>query len=344
MIRLDVDGPWHDPHGYVARLAAASADLATPDSYGIGAVVQNCEAALAKALGKERAVLFATGSLANLLALDRLCQRHARRVLVHPDSHVLNDVGDAAASVGGLTLVPAPSTGAGFAAAAITDAITQAATGRVAQALGAVSVETPVRRLRNAAIPRAERVEVEATARAAGLGLHLDGARLSIAAAAEGVSMAAFATPYDTVYVSLWKLFGLPFGAALAGSAALLDGIEHDRRRHGGALPQLWPLAAVVSAELPALEPQWVAAFAMLDQLDALLANAPSLTVERIGDARTNTRWLTPKRPAAEFVANAKAAGLALGETVGERVLLRANTTWLATSAEEIAAKLIAAA
>ena len=109
-------------------------------------------------------------------------------------------------------------------------------------------------------------------------------------------------------------------------------------------MPQLWPLAAVVSAELPALEPEWAQTFAMLDEVDALLRAKSALTVERIGEARTNTRWLHPTRPAPEFVANAKAAGLALGEVVGERVLLRANTTWLKSSAAEIATKLIAAA
>jgi threonine aldolase len=49
-----------------------------------------------------------------------------------------------------------------------------------------VCIETPVRRMRNALFPEALLAEVRAAARAVGAGLHLDGARLPIAAAAQG--------------------------------------------------------------------------------------------------------------------------------------------------------------
>jgi threonine aldolase len=38
------------------------------------------------------------------------------------------------------------------------------------------------------------------------------------------------------VYVSLYKYFGAPFGAILAGTRACLDGLYHERRMFGGGL------------------------------------------------------------------------------------------------------------
>jgi len=284
MIHLDTDSDDPAPVDYAARLAAA-AQLAgaAADKYGDGDVVRAAEALIARRLGKERAVLFATGTLANLLALDRLCPRFARRVLVHPESHIPADTGDGAAAVMGLTLVQAAPEGAGFTAETTARMIAESRIGRVRQGIGAVVIETPVRRRFNEIFP-IDRVDgVIAAARAAGVALHLDGARLPIAAHAAGRGVAQFCAPFDSVYLSLWKMLGLPFGAALAGPVALLADIEHDRRRHGGALPQLWPLAAMTLAHLDTALAQWPGIFARLARFRAVLVASPGVTLAAIG-------------------------------------------------------------
>jgi threonine aldolase len=335
-IRLDVDGPYSDT-GFARRLVAALDGAGTPDSYGEGPLIRDCEAALAKALGKERAVLFATGTLANLVALDRHCGRHARRVLVHPDSHVLNDTGDSLASVMGLTAAVAAPSGAGFAAPEIAAAVAGARSGKVAQGLGAVCIETPVRRRRNAAFPQAMLAETVAAARRAKIGLHLDGARLPIAATAAGTTMAAFAADYDTVYLSLWKMLGLPFGAVLAGPAALLDGVEHDRRRHGGALPQFWPVAAVTLAELDRLEGDWRLSFEWLRAFERALLETGGPATEAVDEVPTNCIWLRPGIGPAAYKAKCREAGVVLGDIDGDRVLVRANPTLRGTEPQALA-------
>jgi len=340
-VRLDVDGPYSDT-GFARRLVASLDGAGMPDSYGEGPLIRDCEPALAKALGKERAVLFATGTLANLVALDRHCGRQARRVLVHPDSHVLNDTGDSLASVMGLTAAVAAPSGAGFAASEVAAAIARARTGKVAQGLGAVCIETPVRRRRNAAFPAAMLAETVVAARRAGIGLHLDGARLPIAAAAAGTTMAAFAADYDTVYLSLWKMLGLPFGAVLAGPADLLDGVEHDRRRHGGALPQFWPIAAVTRAELDRLEGDWRRSFEWLRAFEAALAQIGAPAVSAVDESPTNCIWLRPKADPAVFKAKCRDAGLVLGDVEGDRVVVRANPTLLGIEPQALARKMAA--
>mgnify|MGYP001806124331 CR=1 FL=1 len=339
MIHLDVDGAYGDA-SFATRLAAISRDI-TPDSYGEGALIRECEAKLAKALGKERAVIFATGTLANLLALDRLCGRDARRVLLHPDSHILNDTGDSLVAGAGITPIVAATTGPGFAAKALTDALARAQDGKVRRSIGAVSIETPVRRRHGEIFPAAQMDGVIAAAKKAGVALHLDGARLPIASAARGISMADFAEPFDTVYLSLWKMLGLPFGAVLAGPAALLDGIERDRRLHGGALPQFWPIAALVLAELDRLEPNWARAMVWRQIFERALTEA-GFTLRPSGTETTSTFWLVTPGPAAAFKAACKQAGIVLGEVSGDAVLLRANPTVLEVDPGELAKRLAA--
>ena len=95
--------------------------------------------------------------------------------------------------------------------------IARTTSGRVPDPLGAIVVESPVRRLSGELFDRTEMMRVCAEARRLGIGLHLDGARLFIASAYTGISPAEYAAPFDTVYVSLWKYFNSLNGAILAG-------------------------------------------------------------------------------------------------------------------------------
>ena len=138
-------------------------------------------------------------------------------------------------------------------------------------------------------------------------------------------------------------MFGLPFGAVLAGSAKLLDGIEHDRRRLGGALPQFWPLACVVSAELGSLEPNWRASFAWLAALRRALAETGKPVQAEVGDTPANAFWLVPRGPAAAYKARCRAVGIALGDIEGDRVLVRVNPSVLDAAPDDVAARLATA-
>jgi threonine aldolase len=330
MIRLDIDNDEPSPMEQADRLlrVARSAGPA-PDKYGEGDVVQQAEALIARVLGKERAVIFPTGTLANMVALDRHCPRFARRVLLHPESHVLADTGDSAAGVMGLTLVAVTPDGPGFTAAAARRAIRESRVGRVRQGIGAVVIETPLRRHANAVFPVAAMDEVLAVAREEQVATHLDGARLPIAAQSAGRSLAQFCAPFDSVYFSLWKMLALPFGAALAGSAASLDGVEHDRRRYGGALPQLWPIAALTLAHLEERLAQWPEIFARAASLRGRLAKDPRYVVSDVGSEPSNAFWLEIRgADPYRLRETARREDLHLPEPQGQRFPIRANASW----------------
>ena len=54
--------------------------------------------------------------------------------------------------------------------------------------------------------------------------------------AASGTSPREYSALFDTVYVSLYKYFGAPYGAILAGDSELIGGMFHTRRMFGGGL------------------------------------------------------------------------------------------------------------
>ncbi len=92
--------------------------------------------------------------------------------------------------------------------------------------------------------PLAWAQENAALARAEGLGVHLDGARLWNAAAASGESLPVLAAVADTVSVCFSKGLGAPVGSALVMDASQRERSLHLRRRMGGALRQAGILAA----------------------------------------------------------------------------------------------------
>ena len=114
--------------------------------------------------------------------------------------------------------------------------LARTASGRVATDVGAILIESPIRRLSGQMFDWEEAKRITAFARERGIGTHLDGARLFIASAYTGISPAEYAAPFDTVYVSLWKYFNSGIGAILAGPKRVLDGMFHVRRMFGGNL------------------------------------------------------------------------------------------------------------
>jgi threonine aldolase len=144
-----------------------------------------------------------------------------------------------------LNLVPLAPGKASFTREDVERLLARTASGRVATEIGAISIESPVRRLRGELFDHGEMKRIAALAREKGIGLHLDGARLFLAPAFTGVSPADYASLFDTVYVSLWKYLNAPNGAILAGPARLIDGLFHVRRMFGGALWSAWPFAIV---------------------------------------------------------------------------------------------------
>ena len=194
------------------------------------------ERRLAETLGMEAAVFMPTGTLANHLAIRKLCGGRPRAI-VQEQSHVYHDIGDCVQQLSGINLVPLAHTVARMSPLEEVEAAVGTATqGRVLTPVGAVVIESPVRRQHGQIMPFDVMREITEYCAARSIGTHLDGARLFMMSAATGVSPSEYAALFDTVYVSLYKYFGAPFGAVLAGTEDFCRDLYHDRRMFGGGL------------------------------------------------------------------------------------------------------------
>ena len=127
----------------LARLATSAIEL---DKYSRGGPVVALERQFATLLGKEAAVFMPSGTLANHLAVRALAGAR-RRVVVQQTSHLYNDSGDCAHEFSALTLLPLAPGLATFSWDDAAAELSRAAGGRVLTEVGAISIETPVRRL-----------------------------------------------------------------------------------------------------------------------------------------------------------------------------------------------------
>lgn len=338
-VHLSGDGIGLAPRDYAALLdQLCRGRQVTEDNYLLGGEVEQFERHWARLLGKERAIFMPSGTLANHLALRALAGAR-RRVIVPEMSHIYNDTGDACQTLSAQTLLPLGPDRATFTAADVEAVLARTAGGRVATAVGAIAIESPIRRLSGQMFDWDEVTRIAALAKARGIGLHLDGARIFIASAYTGITPAEYAAPFDTVYVSLWKYFNSGIGAILAGPAALLDGMFHTRRMFGGNLAVGWNAALVARHFMDGFDQRLKQAVAVSEALYTALAAHPRVTIARIPNGTNLTRitfaGIAPAVVAARLaergvVMPAAAAGQAT-------VTLGVNETWTRTTGAELA-------
>ena len=233
------------PSRLLRQLAEAEAEIGfEPDSYSLGGNVRQLEDRFAHMLGKEAAIFMPTGTLANHLAIRALCGTK-RRAIVQEQSHLYHDSGDCVTQLSGISLIPLAKGRPYFTLEELRDAIAESNLGRVSSPVGTMMIESPVRRQMGQVVPFQEMQVITDFCRGQGIGTHLDGARLYMMSAASGIGPPEYAALFDTVYVSLYKYFGAPFGAILAGDSQLIDGMFHTRRMFGGGLASAYFAAAL---------------------------------------------------------------------------------------------------
>jgi threonine aldolase len=224
-----------------AAMRRAIADAEVGDDLLDGdPTVRRLEARVAELLGKERALFFPTGTMANQAALWLLAER-GTEILVDPASHIVDWEHAAAATLVGVQVrAVVPRAGEPVMDAGALAAVTAAH----AERASLVCFENTHNGAGGVVTSAAQFDALAAVARAHRLPVHLDGARLWNAAVATGESEARLAASADTVMVSFSKGLGAPVGAALAGSADRLADARRVRRRLGGTMRQSGILAA----------------------------------------------------------------------------------------------------
>lgn len=209
-----------------------------PDRYGTGNLLESFEREIADLLGKESAVFMLSGTMAQQIALRVHCDPRAlNTVALHPQSHLLVSENDAVHRLQGLHTIPVGDRNRLYTLEDLQS---------VRERIGAVLLELPERNIGGALRPWSEVEGIAAWVRKNNVALHLDGARLWESQPFYSMPLSAMADPFDTVYVSFYKILGAMAGAALAGPKNVIDEARGWQWRYGGRLVQQFPF--IVSA------------------------------------------------------------------------------------------------
>jgi threonine aldolase len=203
------------------------------DMYGNGKIIEDFEKKMAEYLGKESAVFFPSGTMAQQIALRIWCDRTGiTKVAYHPLSHLEIHEEDGLKELHHI------------------EPILLADKDRVIQVDDVVSLEDhisclllelPQREIGGQLPDYKTLEEISAYCRENRIKLHLDGARLYEILPYYKKSAAEICELFDSVYISFYKGIGGVAGAILAGEKTFTEESKVWKRRHGGDLISLYP-------------------------------------------------------------------------------------------------------
>jgi threonine aldolase len=199
------------------------------------------ETRVAEILGKERALFFPSGTMANQTAIWALSER-GTEIYADCNSHIVNAEMAAAAAISGVQIRTVQGEGPMMDATDLERAFR--APSQMSPRATVVCLENTHNGAGGLVTPIAGVKAFHDAARAKGCRVLLDGARLWNASAASGTSPRDFAQYGDLVMVSFSKGLGAPAGSALAGDEELIERANEHRKRLGGVMRQSGILAA----------------------------------------------------------------------------------------------------
>ncbi|MNZ47338.1 L-allo-threonine aldolase [compost metagenome] len=209
------------------------------DLYGTGKVIEQFQENMAGVLGKETAVFFPSGTMAQQIALRIWCDRQGnKKVAYHPLCHLEIHEQDGLKELHHIQPV------------LLADKdrlITLEDVTKLKEDISCLLIELPQREIGGQLPEYSELVEISQYCRSKGIKLHLDGARLFEILPYYQKTAAEICSLFDSVYISFYKGIGGIAGAILAGDGAFTAESKIWKRRHGGDLISLYPY--IISSE-----------------------------------------------------------------------------------------------
>ena len=280
--------------------------------------VRRLEARCAALLGKEAALFFPSGSMANMTGIA-VHASIGTEVALDEEAHLIYGEMAGVAALCGAQVRPVRA-GAGRSVMNADDLRRNIRPpSKHDPAISCIGVENTHNSSGGTVVPLTVLRDIRALADEHGIPVHMDGARLWNASAATGTSLADFGAVADTVMLSLSKGLGCPVGAILVGDAPTMRRAHAIRKRFGGGMRQSGILAA---AALYALDVN-------LDRLTDDHANARVFadaigTIEGASVVPPDTNIVMIDLPAgaasADVVARAERAGVLISEWNPTRV------------------------
>ncbi len=269
------------------RRAMAEASVGD-DVYGEDPTVAALESKTAAILGKEAALFMPSGTMTNQAAIGAHT-RPGDELICEATSHVYVWEGGGIARLWGVTTRPIPGDRGLPTVFVLPDPIRPDDGHYVRTRL--LTMENTHNRAGGRVLPADGVRKLSSWARANGLALHLDGARLFNAAVASGRPPSELAEPFDTVSVCFSKGLGAPVGSALAGPADLIRKAHRLRKVLGGGMRQAGLIAAGALYALDHHVDRLADDHANARRIAEAVEATPGLSLEW-GPVETNLVWI----------------------------------------------------
>jgi threonine aldolase len=284
------------------------------DVFGDDPTVNRLEETAADLLGKEAALFVASGTMGNLLGL-LVSARSGQEVIAEADSHLFLNEAAGAAVVGGVQVRQVPTERGILSPAQVLAAIRPDDDDH--QPLSAaVMIENTHNWHGGVAWSLADLQRLCETARAHGLAVHTDGARIFNAAVATGTDVRTLAQQTDTITFCLSKGLCCPVGSVLCGPAEKIRQARRWRKMLGGGMRQAGVLAAAGLVALDTMVDRLADDHQNARALAEGLAGLPGIDCD-LSRVQTNLVYFRLKTTdAAGFLAACAGAGL-LGGALG---------------------------
>ena len=222
------------------RHAMAEAEVGD-DVYGEDPTVNRLEQQAAEVFGREAAIFLPSGTMGNSIAI-KIHTRPGQEVICEQRAHIFNYEMAMLAHFSGCVARPIPAADGILAWPEIRKWIAPKIYYRAQT--GLVSLENTHNMAGGTIYPQDVFDNVCDEAHAAGLPVHLDGARIFNAAAVLGKPVADLTRKADSVMFCLSKGLGAPVGSMLAGSRDFIGQARVYRKALGGGMRQAGVLAA----------------------------------------------------------------------------------------------------
>ncbi len=222
------------------REAMANAEVGD-DVFGEDPTVLKLQEKVAALLGKEKALYVSSGVMSNQLAIKSHTEP-GDEIICEQDAHIFNYETAAPSLISSVQVKTIPGVKGVLRAEQLVTALRPKVYYMPRSRM--ICLENTHNRAGGTIYPLEEIKKISAFARANGLLMHLDGARLWNAWVATGIHPKEYAQYFDSVSVCFSKGLGAPIGSAITGTVEFIERARKWRKVYGGGMRQAGIIAA----------------------------------------------------------------------------------------------------
>ncbi|PHR74660.1 MAG: threonine aldolase [Lutibacter sp.] len=210
--------------------------------------VNHLEEKVSKLFGKEAALFFPSGTMANQTAI-KIHTQPSEQLICDKWAHVYNFEGGGASFNSGVSCALIDGNRGMFTANQVREKINDPNNYHLAKT-SLVTIENTTNKGGGACWDINELKRIKSVCQEHSLAFHLDGARLFNALVAKGETPEQYGELFDTISVCMSKGLGAPIGSLLIGSKEHIAKALRLRKLFGGAMRQVGYLAAAITYAL----------------------------------------------------------------------------------------------